>query len=171
RRTLRAIAELERMITSAAPLEGLVLRYGNFYGPGAAAFLDAVRHRKLPIVGNGAGLWPFIHLADAADATVAALDHGTPGLYNIVDDDPAPASEWILHLAEAAGAKPPLHVPGWLGRLAAGEAMHLMMTQTKAVSNARAKSELGWAPRYPSWRQGFRSWADGDHPADRRLAA
>jgi nucleoside-diphosphate-sugar epimerase len=116
RRSLAAIAALETMVPSAREVEGVVLRYGNFYGPESAALLDAVRHRKLPVVGGGAGLWCFIHPADAADATIAALDHGGAGLYNVVDDEPAPASEWIPYLAHVAGAKPPLRVrPGPAG--------------------------------------------------------
>lgn len=171
RQSLKAIAELETMVAGATELEGLVLRYGNFYGPGAPAFLDAVRQRMLPVVGSGAGLWSFIHTADAADATIAALDHGTAGLYNVVDDDPARAAEWIPVLAEAAGAKPPLHVPRWVGRWVAGEAVVMMMTQARAASNAKAKGALAWAPRTRSWREGFRSWGAGSHPGRLREAA
>lgn len=170
RQGLDAIAESERMVTTASGIEGIVLRYGNFYGPGSAALLDAVRQRKLPVVGSGAGLWSFIHLADAADATIAALGHGTPGLYNIVDDEPAAAAEWIPYLAELAGAKPPLHVPAWVGRLAAGEAVVSMMTRARGSSNAKAKAILGWAPRHPSWREGFRSWVDEEQPQKGRGA-
>jgi nucleoside-diphosphate-sugar epimerase len=159
------------MVITATGLEGLVLRYGNFYGPGSAAMLDAVRHRKLPVVGSGTGLWSFIHLADAADATVAALDRGTSGVYNIVDDDPAPAAEWIPYLAEVAGAKRPLHVPVWAGRLAAGEGVVSMMTRTRGSSNAKAKSILRWAPGHASWREGFRSWVAEGHDSHRRTAA
>lgn len=158
RKSLDAIAELEKTVTTTTRVEGLVLRYGNLYGPGSTALLEAVRRRKLPVVGSGAGLWSFVHLADAADATIAALDHGTPGLYNIVDDDPAPAADWIPYLAEVADAKPPFHVPAWAGRLAAGDAVVSMMTQTRGSSNSKAKAVLGWAPRYASWREGFRSW-------------
>ena len=171
RQTLAAFVELEKTVTTPTGLEGLVLRYGNFYGPGSAALLDAVRQHKLPVVGSGAGLWSFIHLADAADATVAALNRGTPGVYNIVDDDPAPAAEWIPYLAEVAGAKPPLHVPVWAGRLAAGEAVVSMMTQAHGSSNSKAKAVLGWAPRHASWREGFRSWAAEEQTSSRREAA
>jgi 2-alkyl-3-oxoalkanoate reductase len=158
RNSLEAIAALEEAVTTVAGVEGLVLRNGHFYGPGAPGFLDAVAQHKLAVVGSGAGVWSFTHVADAAEAVVAALDHGTTGLYNIVDDDPAPSAEWIPHLAAAAGAKAPLHVPAWVGRLAAGEAVVSMMTKARGSSNAKAKAVLGWAPRHPSWREGFRSW-------------
>ena len=114
RQSLESIAELEQTVTNAVGMEGLVLRYGHFYGRGAPGFLDAVRHGKLPVVGGGAGVWSFVHVADAAQATIAALDHGAPGPYNIVDDDPAPAAEWIPFLAKVAGAKPPMRVPAWM---------------------------------------------------------
>jgi nucleoside-diphosphate-sugar epimerase len=163
RHSLEAIAELEGVVTTAAPgVEGVVLRYGNFYGPRSTALLDAVRRRKLPVVGSGAGLWSFIHVGDAADATMAALDRGEPGLYNIVDDLPAPASEWIPYLAEVAGAKSPLRLPVWVGRLAAGEAVVSMMTETRGSSNGKAKVELGWVPRHSTWREGFRAWVAAD---------
>jgi nucleoside-diphosphate-sugar epimerase len=171
RQSLDAIAQLEKAVTTAAGVEGLVLRYGHFYGPGSPAFLDAVREHKLPVVGSGAGLWSFTHVADAAEATIAALDHGTPGLYNVVDDDPAPAAEWIPYLADVAGAKPPLHVPVWLGKLAAGEAVVSMMTQACGSSNRKAKAVLGWAPRHASWREGFRSWATDEHASKPQEAA
>lgn len=171
RESLAAIAGLEKAVTSARGVEGLVLRYGNFYGPGSAALLDAVRQRKLPVVGAGTGLWSFIHLADAADATIAALDRGTPGLYNVVDDEPAPAAVWIPYLAEVAGAKPPIHVPAWVGRLAAGEAVVAMMTEARGSSNSKAKAQLGWGLRYPSWRQGFRAWVAEEPGSKLRQAA
>jgi 2-alkyl-3-oxoalkanoate reductase len=154
--TLAAIRYLERAVLEAR-LEGLVLRYGNFYGPGASKQMrEIVRRRKLPIVGSGGGIWSWIHIDDAAAATVAALEHGARGIYNIVDDEPAPVSEWLPYLAEAVGAKPPRHVPVWLGRLAAGEVGVSMMTQIRGSSNAKAKRELGWQPKWPSWRDGFR---------------
>jgi 2-alkyl-3-oxoalkanoate reductase len=143
----------------------------HFYGPGSAVPLDAVRQRKLPEVGSGAGWWSFIHVADAADATIAALDRGTPGVYNIVDDLPAPAAEWIPYPAEVAGAKPPLHVPAWAGRLAAGEGVVSMMTQARGPSNSKAKAVLGWAPRHASWREGFRSLMAEEQASNRREAA
>jgi nucleoside-diphosphate-sugar epimerase len=171
RQSLAAIAELEKTVTTATGLEGLVLRYGNFYGPGSEALLDIVRRRKLPVVGNGAGLWSHIHIGDAASAAIAALDRGTSGLYNIVDDDPAPAAEWIPYLAEVLGAKPPLHVPVWAGRLAAGEAAVVMMTQARGSSNRKAKGVLGWAPRHATWRDGFREWVAEDRASPTKDAA
>jgi nucleoside-diphosphate-sugar epimerase len=170
RRSLDAIAELETIVGTATEVEGLVLRYGNLYGPGSTSLLEAVRGRKLPVVGTGAGLWSFVHVADAADATIAALNLGTPGVYNIVDDEPAPAAEWIPYLAEVAGAKPPLHVPVWVGKLAAGEAVVCMMTEARGSSNSKAKAVLGWAPHHASWREGFRSWAAEDQARNRREA-
>jgi 2-alkyl-3-oxoalkanoate reductase len=171
RRSLEAIAELENAVTGAIAMEGLVLRYGYFYGTGAPGFLEPVRHHKLPVVGSGAGLWSFVHVADAADATVDALEGGAPGLFNIVDDEPAPAADWIPHLAEVAGAKRPAHVPAWLGKLVAGEAVVCMMTQARGSSNAKAKALLGWAPGHPSWREGFRSWVSEERASTRREAA
>jgi 2-alkyl-3-oxoalkanoate reductase len=157
--TLDAFRYMERIVPAAQDIEGLVLRYGGFYGPARdmpEAMLEQVRKRRFPIVGNGAGVWSFIHLDDAAAATVAALDHGAPGIYNIVDDDPAPVAEWLPAFAEALGAKPPRRVPAWLGRLAAGESGLSMMTKVRGASNAKARRELGWQPAHPSWRQGFR---------------
>ncbi len=118
-----------------------------------------IRQRKFPIIGDGAGVWSFVHVADAAAATVAALDHGAPG--NIVDDDPAPVSEWLPHLATVLGAKPPRHVPAWLGRIAAGEVGVAMMTESRGSSNAGARRELGWMPAHPSWRSGFAETVGG----------
>jgi nucleoside-diphosphate-sugar epimerase len=158
RRTLEAIRYLERTVTQAEGIEGVVLRYGGFYGSIAdmpPAFLDTIRKRRFPIVGDGGGVWSFVHLDDAAAATVAALDHGAPGVYNIVDDDPAPVAEWLPGMAAAFGAKPPRHLPIWLGRLAGGEAAVSVMTQVRGASNAKAKRELAWQPGHPSWRQGF----------------
>jgi 2-alkyl-3-oxoalkanoate reductase len=148
-----------------------VLRYGGFYGPGTSlaeggAHLEAVQERKFPIVGSGAGVWSFVHIDDAASATLAAIERGAPGLYNIVDDVPAPVSEWLPALAAAVGAKPPRHVPLWLGRRLAGEAVAVMMTEVRGASNVKAKRELGWVPRYASWRAGFATLA----PAGRRAA-
>ena len=153
---------LERAVTTIEWGEGLVLRYGGFYGPGTATSLapDAqlaapVRKRRFPIVGDGAGVTSHVHVEDAAAATVAAVDHGQPGIYNVVDDEPAPVREWLPVLASALDAKPPRHVPRWLGRLLAGEAATAMVTEAKGASNEKAKRELGWQPRYASWRQGF----------------
>jgi nucleoside-diphosphate-sugar epimerase len=156
------ILHLERAVTTIEWGEGLVLRYGGFYGPGTAVSLapDApmaapIRKRQFPIVGGGGGVWSHVHVDDAAVATVAAVDHGEPGIYNIVDDEPAPVREWLPVLASALDAKPPRRIPRWLGRLAAGETATLMMTESRGASNAKAKRELGWQLRYPSWRQGF----------------
>jgi nucleoside-diphosphate-sugar epimerase len=156
RDSLEAIRHLERAVTTA-PLEGIVLRYGSFYGPGASDELVAlVRRRRLPIVGSGSGIWSFVHIDDAAAATVAALTRGEPGVYNVVDDEPAPVAEWLPYLAEAVGAKPPRRLPVWLARVAAGEVAVSMMTRIRGSSNAKAKRELGWQPRWASWREGFR---------------
>jgi nucleoside-diphosphate-sugar epimerase len=156
RESIDAIAHLERTVT-AAPLEGIVLRYGNFYGPGASEELvDLIKHRKMPIIGDGAGVWSWIHLDDAAAATVAAVEHGRAGVYNIVDDEPAPVAEWLPYLAECVGAKRPMRVPTWLGRMAAGETTVQWMTQARGASNAKAKLDLGWRPGWATWRTGFR---------------
>jgi 2-alkyl-3-oxoalkanoate reductase len=162
RAALVGILHVERAVTAMQWGEGLVLRYGGFYGPGTAisAAADAqmaapVRKRRFPIIGDGGGVWSHVHIDDAASATVAAIDHGEPGIYNIVDDEPAPVREWLPVLASALDAKPPRRIPRWLGRLAAGEAATLMMTEARGSSNAKAKRELGWSPRYASWRQGF----------------
>jgi len=158
RESLAAIRYLERVVPAAAPMLGIVLRYGSFYGPGASeALVGLVRKRRLPIIGDGAGIWSFLHIRDAAAATVAALEHGRAGIYNVVDDEPARVAEWLPFLAQAVGAKPPRRIPVWLGRLAAGEAAVAAMTQIRGSSNARAKQELGWQPAWPSWRQGFRA--------------
>jgi 2-alkyl-3-oxoalkanoate reductase len=164
--SLRTVVEgllyLERAVTSMEWGEGLVLRYGAFYGPGTSISLAAdavmaapIRKRRFPIVGDGGGVFSQIHIDDAAAATAIAVEHGQPGIYNVVDDDPAPVREWLPVLASALDAKPPRRIPRWLGRLAAGEAATLTMTEVKGASNAKAKRELGWQPRYPSWRQGF----------------
>ncbi|MFB7510950.1 NAD-dependent epimerase/dehydratase family protein, partial [Streptomyces broussonetiae] len=136
--------------------DGVVLRYGGFYGPGATDdALALVRKRQFPIVGNGTGYGSWVHVDDAASATVLAVEQKARGVFNIVDDEPAPASEWLPHLARCAGAKPPMRLPKWLVRLLAGEVMVTIMTEGRGFSNAKAKRELGWQPRYPSWRQGF----------------
>lgn len=153
RATLAAIAYLERAVTDFG---GVALRYGSFYGPGASEpMVETVRKRKMPIAGDGGGIWSWCHLDDAASATVAALHRGQ-GVYNIVDDDPSPVVQWLPYLADAIGAKPPRHVPVWLARLAAGEVGESWLTQIRGSSNAKAKTELGWAPRWSSWRDGFR---------------
>ena len=156
-----AIAHVEKTVPAQA-LEGLVLRYGGFYGPGASDVLvEVVRKRQVPVIGGGTGVWSFIEITDAAAATVAAVEAGAPGIYNIVDDDPAPVAEWLPYLAEVAGAKPPLRVPAWLGRLLAGQFVVAQMTSSRGYSNEKAKKELGWEPRYASWREGFRAWVSG----------
>ncbi len=160
RRTLEAIQYLERTVTGSAQPEGIVLRYGSFYGPGtgmlAPAMIEQVRRRRLPLIGDGGGWWSFIHVEDAATATMAAIERGKPGsIYNIVDDDPAEVRDWLPGLARLLGGKPPFHVPAWLGRLLAGQHLVAMMTEVRAGSNAKAKRELGWRPAHPSWRQGF----------------
>jgi nucleoside-diphosphate-sugar epimerase len=155
RETLAAIRTLETSVLGA-PLDGIVLRYGSFYGAGVwEPLVEMVRKRMLPIIGDGAGVWSWIHVEDAASATVAALERGEPGVYNVVDDEPARASEWIPGLAELIGAKRPLHVPGWLGRLLAGDVVVRMMTEARGASNEKAKWVLDWHPRFPSWREGF----------------
>jgi nucleoside-diphosphate-sugar epimerase len=155
--SLEAICHLEHAVTRA-PLDGVVLRYANFYGPGASdQLIETVRRRRLPIIGSGAGVWSWIHLDDAAAATVAAVERGAPGIYNVADDEPAPVATWLPYLAAVLGAKPPRRVPVWLGRLAAGEVGVSMMTQIRGVSNVKAKHELGWQPRWSSWRDGFRN--------------
>jgi nucleoside-diphosphate-sugar epimerase len=155
RSTLEAIRYLEHAVVTA-PLEGVVLRYGSLYGPGASDLMvDLLRRRQVPVIGDGAGIWSFLHVTDAASAAVAALNHGRPGVYNVADDEPAPVSEWLPVLAAAVGAKPPLRLPVWLGRLAAGGAAVSMMTQIRGSSNAKAKRELGWELAWPTWRDGF----------------
>lgn len=160
RETLSAIRHLEAAVLGARWTEGIVLRYGAFYGPGTSLApgeeqFELIRRRKFPIVGNGGGVWSFIHVADAADATVAVVERGTRGVYNIVDDDPAPVAEWLPALARQLGAKSPMRVPRLVGRLFAGEAGVTMMTDVRGASNAKAKRELGWRPAHPSWREGL----------------
>ena len=160
RGSMAAVRHLEEAVLGATWAEGIVLRYGAFYGPGTAMSaggeqFEMVRRRKFPLVGNGAGVWSFVHIADAAEATVAAVDHGKPGIYNVVDDDPAPVSEWLPALAQALGAKKPMRVPRFIGRMFAGEAGAVFMTEIRGASNAKAKRELGWQPKHASWRQGF----------------
>jgi nucleoside-diphosphate-sugar epimerase len=161
RQSMRAIRHLESAVTGADWTEGIVLRYGGFYGPGTSMSreggpqVETIRKRRFPVVGDGGGIWSFVHIEDAADATVAAVTHGRRGIYNIVDDDPAPVSEWLPAAARAVGAPAPRHVPRWLGRIAAGESGVVMMTEMRGASNEKAKRELGWAPRHPSWREGF----------------
>jgi nucleoside-diphosphate-sugar epimerase len=155
-RTLHALLRQEELVTRTQ-LDGVVLRYGSFYGPGASDVLvELVRARKVPLIGDGAGVWSWIHIDDAAAATVAAIEGGATGVFNVVDDEPAPVSEWLPYLAQALGAKPPRRVPVWLARLVAGESVISMMTQIRGASNAKIKREFGWRPRWSSWRRGFR---------------
>ncbi|GAA2311287.1 NAD(P)-dependent oxidoreductase [Nonomuraea roseoviolacea subsp. roseoviolacea] len=149
----RAIRHLEDVVVRAG---GAVLRYGSFYGPGATDDqVELVRRRQYPVIGDGGGHSSWVHLDDAADATVLAVEQRARGVFNIVDDEPAPAREWLPHLAACAGAKPPMRIPVWLARLLAGPAAVAMMTEGRGFSNAKAKRELGWELRHPSWRQGF----------------
>jgi 2-alkyl-3-oxoalkanoate reductase len=159
RETLAAIRYLERAVVNAA-LDGVVLRYGLFYGPGGwDEMIELVRRRRMPIVGDGTGIWSLVHLDDAAAATVAALERGH-GTYNVVDDDPAPVADVLTTVAEIVGAKPPRRVPVWVGRLAAGDVGVSMMTKVRGSSNAKAKRELDWAPHWSTWRDGFRRGMD-----------
>ena len=158
--SMAAIRHLEKAVVGAEALAGIVLRYGGFYGPGTSLFeggehVAAIRKRAFPLVGSSAGMWSFVHIDDAAAATLAAIERGGRGIYNVVDDEPAPASAWLPYLAELLGAKPPRHVPEWLGRLVAGEQVVSMMTEARGASNAKAKRELGWTLVHPTWREGF----------------
>lgn len=164
---LEAVYDLERQVLEADGMDGLVLRYGFFYGPGTAYaadghFASEARRRRLPIVGGGRGLTSFVHIDDAASATVAAVEGGAPGIYNVTDDEPAPGREWTPVYAKAAGAGRPFRVPKFVARLVAGASAVMLTTTLRGASNAKAKRELGWEPRYPSWREGFReSMANG----------
>jgi 2-alkyl-3-oxoalkanoate reductase len=148
-------------VLGARDLEGLALRYGPFYGRDTGigeggSIVEDVRRRRIPVVGSGAGVWSFVHLDDAAQATLAAIERGSPGIYNVVDDEPAAVSEWLPELAAAIGAKSPRRVPAWLARPLIGEHGVVMMTEIRGASNAKAKRELGWQPAWTSWREGFR---------------
>ena len=160
RETLAAIRHLEAAVLGGDWTDGIVLRYGAFYGPGTsmapgAPQFEMVRKRKFPLVGDARGVWSFIHIEDAAEATAAAIERGERGIYNVVDDEPAPVVEWLPELARQLGAPKPRQVPRWLGRLFAGEAGAVMMTEIRGASNAKAKRVLGWRPRHASWREGF----------------
>ena len=161
-------AAMRHVDEAVAGAGGIALRYGVFYGAANDGLIEPVRKRQFPIVGDGAGVWSWIHLDDAAAATVLALERGEAGIYHVVDDDPAPVREWLPALAEALGAKPPRRVPRWLARLLAGEAVVVMSTESRGASNAKAKRELGWEPRYPSWREGFVAAYASAAPAERR---
>ena len=168
RESQAAMRHVDEAVTEAG---GIALRYGAFYGASNDGLVEPVRKRQFPIIGKGGGVTSFIHLDDAAAATVLALERGKAGIYNIVDDEPAPAREWLPVLAEALGAKPPRHFPRWLARLFAGEFVVLMGTESRGASNAKAKRELGWELRYPSWRQGFVAAYSSTAPAERRRPA
>jgi nucleoside-diphosphate-sugar epimerase len=156
-----AIAYVDKTVPLEAA-EGIVLRYGSFYGPGASdVLLEMLRKRQLPVIGGGTGVWSFIEVTDAAAAAIAAAGQGAPGRCNVVDDDPAPPAEWLPYLAGVAGAKQPLRVPAWLGRLLAGEFAVAQMTTSRGYPNEKARKELGWEPRYASWREGFGAWVSG----------
>ena len=160
RSALGALRYLEDAVTGCDYAEGVVLRYGGFYGPGTSMdktgeHSDLLRRRRIPIVGDGAGVWSFVHVEDAAEATVAAVERGRRGIYNIVDDEPAAVADWLPAAAAAFGAPPPRRVPRWVGQLLAGEAATIMMTDVRGASNAKAKRDLGWRPKHATWRQGF----------------
>lgn len=169
-KSLDAIRALEKMVSGAGDLGGTVVRYGSLYGPGTSLaeqgeIVQLVRKRRFPLIGSGAGVWSFLHVDDAARATLLTLERGAPGIYNIVDDEPAEVSVWLPDLARAVGAKPPLRLPVWIGRLAAGDAGVSMMTLVRGSANAKAKGALGWQPEYASWRDGFRRGLSEDLPA------
>jgi nucleoside-diphosphate-sugar epimerase len=160
RSTLAAIGYLERVVSNSVMPEGVILRYGVLYGPDTGMFeenmVEQIRRHRFPLIGTGGGWWSFLHVGDAARATVLAIERGSPGqIYNVVDDDPAPVREWLPVLANELGAKPPFHLPAWLARILAGEHVMVHMTEARAGSNAKAKRELGWQPAFSSWRQGF----------------
>lgn len=160
RRALTAIRQLEKTVIEAEGIEGVVLRYGALYGPGTSLsegglHVAAIRKRRLPLIGDGSGVWSFVHIDDAVQATVAAIECGGRGIYNIVDDEPARVSEWLPALSAAVGARPPRHLPAWLGQLLAGDAALAVMTEARGAANAKAKRELAWQPQHPTWRRGF----------------
>jgi nucleoside-diphosphate-sugar epimerase len=162
RETLAALCHIEATVPNTAGIEGIVLRYGSFYGPGngigkGGDMAEMIAKRKVPIVGDGAGIWSFIHIDDAAQATVQAIEGTQTGVYNIVDDEPARVREWLPYLANVLGAKAPLKVPAWLAKPLIGEHGVSMMTRARGSSNAKAKQELGWKPEHATWREGFRT--------------
>lgn len=163
-RSLAAIRHVEEAVPAQVPA-GLVLRYGILYGHGASdLMLEVVRKRQLPVIGGGTGIWSFTEITDAAAATVAAVTQGAPGLFNVVDDEPAPVAQWVPYLASCLGVKPPMSAPAWLGRLLGGEMIAEWMSQGRGASNGKARRELGWTPNYPSWRDGFPVWAEDCNP-------
>lgn len=158
--TLDAIRYLEHAVLAAEGIDGIALRYGWFYGPGTSLgasgkYVELIRRRQFPIIGDGTGVWSFIHIDDVASATLSAIERGATGIYNIVDDEPAPVSEWLPFLASALGAPPPRHIPAWLGRPLIGEHGLVLMNEARGAANSKAKREFGWQPRYASWREGF----------------
>ncbi len=159
RRSFEAIRFLEHGVTASSEIAGIVLRYGAFYGPGTGLFeaqmVDQLRRRRVPLIGDGNGWWSLLHVDDAAAATAIAVERARPGIYNIVDDEPAPVRDWLPVLASMLGAKPPRRIPRWLARIVAGEHIVTLMTEARAGSNAKAKRDLGWQPKHASWRQGF----------------
>lgn len=158
--SIAAIRYVDRVVPESVP-EGIVLRYGTLYGPGDRTMLDMVRKRQAPVVGGGTGVWSFVDTYDAATATAAAVERGEPGAYNVVDSEPAPVAEWLPYLARLLDAKPPRRMPAWLARPLAGEFVVAQMTTARGSSNEKARKALGWEPRFPSWREGFRAWVDG----------
>jgi nucleoside-diphosphate-sugar epimerase len=169
RESLAAIRYVDETVPAA---QGIVLRYGNLYGPGASdPLVELIRKRRFPVIADGAGVWSWIHLDDAAAAAVAALERGAPGIYNVTDDEPAPVSEWLPYLAESVGAKPPMRVPAWLARIMAGEVPVRWMTEGRGASNTKAKRVLGWQPSWATWRDGFRRGLDEASVTPRARAA
>jgi len=164
RTSLTAIRHLETTVSNTAGIQGVVLRYGSFYGPDSSGvwMVDQIRKHRLPVVGSGAAVWSFLHMDDMASATLAAAEGNQTGLFNIVDDEPAAASVWIPELARIVGAKPPSHVPAWIAKMAIGEAGVIMMTEARGSSNQKAKAKLGWSPRWKSWRDGFRDQVNSE---------
>jgi 2-alkyl-3-oxoalkanoate reductase len=159
RSTLEAIRTLESAVLEA---QGTVLRYGGFYGPGTSltargAHADLVRRRQFPIIGRGTGIWSFAHIEDVAEATAHTIGQGATGIYNVVDDEPAPVAEWLPYMAQLLGAKAPLRVPRWVGRLMVGDHVVVLMNDVRGASNAKIKQRLGWRPKYATWRDGFRA--------------
>lgn len=173
---LTAIRHLEEAVLNASWTEGIVLRYGGFYGPGTnmtpgGEMFEMIRKRRFPLVGGGGGIWSFIHIADAAEATLAAVEHGQRGVYNIVDDDPAPVAQWLTELTQMLNGKRPRRMPRFVLRMFAGEGGVVMMTDARGASNAKARSELGWRPAHPSWRQGLAALSKERTPTQRRVSS
>lgn len=169
REGLAAIRHLEEAVLDARWTEGVVLRYGGFYGPGTnmapgGELFEMIRKRRFPLIGDGGGVWSFVHISDAADATVAAIEQGTRGVYNIVDDDPAPVAEWLTELTGMLSGRKPRRIPRFILRLLVGEGGVVMMTDARGASNEKAKRDLGWRPAHPSWRQGFAALAEDPSP-------